>query len=63
MKETPKKAKRSKRKYHPNFEGKMTIISYYERLKHLKNAAEASEWSYSVVQGAVKRLKDENSTD
>jgi len=43
MKETPKKAKRSKWRYHPNLDDKMTIISYYEQLKHLQNAAEASE--------------------
>ena len=59
VKETPKKAKHSKRKYHPNLEDKMTIISYYEQLK---KAAEASEWSYSFVQSVVKPWKDENST-
>jgi hypothetical protein len=63
VKETPRKAQRPRKRYHPNLEDKMTIISYYEQLKHLKDVAKASKWSYSVVQRVLKRWKDENSAD
>ena len=45
VKETPRKAQRPRKRFHPNLEDKMTIITYYEQLKHLKEVAKASKWS------------------
>ena len=63
MKETPKKVQRQKVRYHPNVEDKMTIISYYKRLKDYREVSKASQWSLGVVGRVLKRWKEEKSTD
>ena len=63
VKETPKKVQRQKVRYHPNAEDKITIISYYERLKDYREVSKASQWSLGVVGRVLKRWKEEKSTD
>jgi len=42
VKETRKKTPMKRKRYYPNIEDKMAIISYYEQLKSFKEVSKAS---------------------